>query len=152
MLAGNYDVLSTKIFFAVAGAQHDPGRAAVLASVLLALTLVAFWLQQRWLGRASYVTVSGKGDGGMPAQLPRGLWLGCFWFAAAWIVFTLVCYVVILTGGFVKDIGRGDMTLDAPPLRRRLRHRLGTARPAVDAARRGTACSTPCRSPRSPRR
>ena len=65
VLAGNYEVLSTKIFFAVAGAQHDPGRAAVLASVLLGFTLVAFWLQQRWLGRLSYVTVSGKGDGGV---------------------------------------------------------------------------------------
>ena len=111
VLAGNYEVLSTKIFFAVAGAQHDPGRAAVLASVLLALTLLAFFLQQRWLGRSSYVTVSGKGDGGVPATLPRALWLGCFWIAAAWIAFTLVCYVVILTGGFVKDIGRGDMTI-----------------------------------------
>ena len=111
VLSGNFEVLSTKIFFAVAGAQHDPGRAAVLACVLLAFTLVAFWLQQRWLGRASYVTVSGKGDGGFPARLPRGLWLGCFGTAAAWIVFTLVCYVVIFVGGFVKDIGRGDMTL-----------------------------------------
>jgi iron(III) transport system permease protein len=55
--------------------------------------------------------VSGKGDGGIPAQLPRGLWVGCFGTAAAWIVFTLVCYVVIFVGGFVKDIGRGDMTL-----------------------------------------
>ena len=30
--------------------------------------------------------------------------------AAAWIGFTIVCYAVILTGGLVKDIGRGDMT------------------------------------------
>jgi iron(III) transport system permease protein len=111
VLAGNYEVLSTKIFFAVAGAQHDPGRAAVLASVLLALTLVAFWLQQRWLGRSSYVTVSGKGDGGMHAPLPRGLWLSCFGIAAAWIAFTVACYVIILVGGFVKDIGRGDMAV-----------------------------------------
>jgi iron(III) transport system permease protein len=111
VLAGNFEVLSTKIFFAIAGAQHDPGRAAVLACVLLALTLVAFWLQQRWLGRASYVTVSGKGDGGMPAPLPRGLWLACYWIAAFWVVFTFVCYAVIATGGFVKDIGRGDMSL-----------------------------------------
>ena len=28
-------------------------------------------------------------------------------------MFTLVCYAVILIGGFVKDIGRGDMTPDA---------------------------------------
>jgi iron(III) transport system permease protein len=110
VLAGNFEVLSTKIFFAVAGAQYDAGRAAVLAIVLLALTLLAFVLQQRWVGRASYVTVSGKGDGGAPAALPRRLWVACFWIAAAFIVFTLMCYAVILTGGFVRDIGRGDMT------------------------------------------
>jgi len=110
VLAGNYEVLSTKIFFAVAGAQHDPGQAAALAMVLLALTLVAFWMQQRWLGKLSYVTVSGKGDGGVHASLPRPLWTGSFTFAALWIVFTLACYAVILTGGFVKDIGRGDLT------------------------------------------
>lgn len=110
VLAGNFEVLSTKIFFAVAGAQHDPGRAAVLAAVLLGLTLFAFWLQQRWVGRLSYVTVTGKGDGGMPAKLPRVFWYGCLGAAIAWIVFTLVSYAVIITGGFVKDIGRGDMT------------------------------------------
>jgi iron(III) transport system permease protein len=111
VLSGNFEVLSVKIFFAIAGAQHDPGRAAVLATVLLGLTLLAFWLQQRWVGRLSYVTVSGKGDGGAPAKLPRTLWRSCFAIAAAWIVFTLVCYAVILVGGFVRDIGRGDMTL-----------------------------------------
>jgi len=110
VLAGNFEVLSTKIFFAVAGAQHDPGRAAALAAVLLGLTMVAFWLQQRWVGRLSYVTVTGKGDGGLPGKLPRTLWYSCFGIAATWIVFTLVCYVIILVGGFVKDIGRGDMT------------------------------------------
>jgi len=111
VLSGNFEVLSTKIFFAIAGAQQDPGRAAVLAVVLLGLTLMAFWLQQRWLGRLSYVTVSGKGDSGRPAKLPRGLWLACLATVALWIVFTFVCYAVILTGGFVKDIGRGDMTV-----------------------------------------
>ena len=110
VLAGNFEVLSTKIFFAVAGAQHDPGRAAALAAVLLGLTLLAFWLQQRWVGRLSYVTVTGKGDGGLPAKLPRPLWYSCFGVAATWIFFTLVCYVIIFIGGFVRDIGRGDMT------------------------------------------
>jgi len=110
VLAGNFEVLSTKIFFAVAGAQHEPGRAAALATVLLGFTLIAFWLQQRWLGKASYVTVSGKGDAGLPAELPTGLRRGCVGFAMAWIVFTLACYAVIAVGGFVKDIGRGDMT------------------------------------------
>jgi iron(III) transport system permease protein len=110
VLAGNYEVLSTKIFFAVAGAQHEPGRAAALATVLLLFTLIAFWLQQRWLGKASYVTVSGKGDSGLPSPLPDSLRRGCVGVGVAWIVFTLACYAVILVGGFVKDVGRGDMT------------------------------------------
>jgi iron(III) transport system permease protein len=110
VLAGNFDVLSTRIFFAVAGAQHEPGRAAALAVVLLAFTLAAFWLQQRWLGRASYVSVGGKGDSGLPSPLPDGLRRGCVGLALAWIGFTLACYAVIAVGGFVKDIGRGDMT------------------------------------------
>jgi iron(III) transport system permease protein len=111
VLAGNFEVLSTKIFFAIAGAQHDPGRAASLALVLLLFTLVAFWLQQRWLGRASYVSVGGKGDSGIPAALPDGLRWACTGTAIAWIGFTLACYAVIFIGGFVKDIGRGEMTL-----------------------------------------
>ncbi|HVE53859.1 MAG TPA: ABC transporter permease subunit, partial [Ramlibacter sp.] len=76
VLSGNFEVLSVKIFFAVVGAAHDQARAAVLALVLLIFTLVAFWAQQRWLGRASYTTVTGKGDAGLPVPLPRGLrWL-----------------------------------------------------------------------------
>ena len=111
VLAGNYEVLSTKIFFAIAGAQHDPGRAASLAVVLLLFTLIAFWLQQRWLGRASYVSVGGKGDSGIPAVLPDGLRWACTGTALAWIGFTLACYAVIAVGGFVKDIGRGEMAV-----------------------------------------
>ena len=110
VLAGNFEVLSIKIFFAIAGAQNDPGRAAVLALVLLVFTLAAFALQQRWLGRASYTTVSGKGDGGLAAQLPPALAKGCFGVSVLWVLFTLACYAVILVGGFVKDIGRGEMT------------------------------------------
>ena len=51
VLSGNYELLSIQIFFAVVGAAHDQGRAAVLALVLLAFTLGAFYAQQRWLGR-----------------------------------------------------------------------------------------------------
>ncbi|WP_246155565.1 ABC transporter permease [Rhabdaerophilum calidifontis] len=111
VLGGSFEVLSTKIFFAVAGAQHDPGRAAVLALILLALTLAAFWLQTVWLGRASYVTVTGKGDAGMPASLPspvRALALGA---VLPWLLLTVAVYGIIAAGGFVQDIGRGDMTL-----------------------------------------
>ena len=106
VLAANYEVLSTKIFFAVVGAAHDQGRAAVLALVLLIFTLTAFWAQQRWLGRASYTTVTGKGDAGLPLPLPPGLrWL-CYCIALPWALLTLVIYGTIFVGGFVKAVGR----------------------------------------------
>ena len=61
LLGGNLDVLSTSIYFAVVGVQQDPGRAAVLAVILLLLSLGLFVVQRRLLARKSFVTVGGKG-------------------------------------------------------------------------------------------
>jgi hypothetical protein len=54
---GRYSLFWTE---PVAGAQHEPARAAVLALILLAFTLAAFALQMRLLAGTSFVTVSGN--------------------------------------------------------------------------------------------
>ena len=105
VLGGNFDVLSTDIFFAVVGAQNDPGRAAALAIVLLVLTLGAFVVQQKWLGRRSYTTMAGKGDSGVPAQLPDGVRRLVYATTIPWLAFTFLLYVLILVGGFVESLG-----------------------------------------------
>lgn len=106
VLGGNFEVLSTKIFFAVVGAAHDQGRAAVLAIILLAFTLGAFYVQHRWLGTRNYTTVTGKGDSGMAPPLPRRvLWL-CYGTAIPWALLTVVIYATIIIGGFVQTMGR----------------------------------------------
>ncbi|NKE45639.1 iron ABC transporter permease [Roseomonas frigidaquae] len=110
VLGGDFDVLSTRIFFAIAGARHDPGRAAALALLLLAITFGAFALQALWLGKRRYTTVTGKGDSGIPAALPAGLKLTCAAVAWPWMIFTAAVYGIILVGGFVHDIGRGDLS------------------------------------------
>jgi iron(III) transport system permease protein len=110
VLGGDFDVLSTRIFFAIAGARHDPGRAAALALLLLALTFAAFALQALWLGKRRYTTVTGKGDSGVPAPLPRGLKFACGAVAWPWMAFTAAVYGIIVVGGFVHDIGRGDLS------------------------------------------
>lgn len=106
VLGGSYDVLSTKIFFAIVGAAHDESRAAILAIILLVFTLGAFWAQQHWLGNRTYTTVTGKGDSGIPAPLPRSVSFICYALALPWAVFTAVIYLTILFGGFVKAVGR----------------------------------------------
>ncbi|APW40456.1 iron ABC transporter permease [Rhodoferax koreense] len=110
VLSGNFEVLSTKIFFAIAGAQQDASRAAILALTLLLLTVGVFALQQKWLGNASYTSVGGKGDNGVPAPLPQGVKWGAIALVTPWVLLTVIAYGVILVGGFVKDIGRFDLT------------------------------------------
>ena len=105
MIGGNFRVLSTAVYFAVVGAAQDQGQAAVLAIVLLTFSLTAFVLQRAWIGRRSYVTVSGKGDPGQPASLPKGLHIACLSVVLPWIVLTAAIYGIILFGGFVKAIG-----------------------------------------------
>jgi iron(III) transport system permease protein len=105
MIGGNFRVLSVSIYFAVVGAAQDQGRAAVLAIVLLGFTLSAFLLQRWWLGRRSYVSVSGKGDAGIPAPLPRGLHIACLAVVIPWLILTAVVYGIILIGGFVHNVG-----------------------------------------------
>jgi iron(III) transport system permease protein len=110
VLGGNFNVLSTEIFFSVVGSQNDQGQAAVLAIILLVFTIGAFYLQQRWLGRRSYTSVSGKGDGGMHPPLPRRIAIPVVVVTTVWSVFTVVVYLMIVYGSFVQLWGR-DNTL-----------------------------------------
>ncbi len=106
VLGGDYDVLSIEIFFAIVGAQNDQGRAAVLAIVLLAFTLSAFYAQRRWLGRKSYTTITGKGDAGLHVRLPGRLKALSYATALPWAALTVIIYLMIMFGGFVESWGR----------------------------------------------
>ena len=105
MIGGNFRVLSTSVYFAVVGAAQDQGQAAVLAIVLLAFSLSAFVAQRLWIGRRSYVTMTGKGDAGVPLALPGPLRLACLAVVLPWLALTAAVYGVILFGGFVKAMG-----------------------------------------------
>ncbi|MCB1377747.1 MAG: iron ABC transporter permease [Alphaproteobacteria bacterium] len=113
VLSGNFDVLSTEIFFAIVGAQNDAGKAAVLAMVLLFFTLLAFYVQRFWLGRRSYTTLTGKGDSGHHPLLPRWLRVILYAVAGLWTLFTVVVYAIIIYGSFVEVWGlKNSLTLD----------------------------------------
>ncbi len=113
VLGGSHGVLSTEIFFAVVGSQVDPSRAAVLAMVLLTFTLSAFLAQRLWLSGKSFATVTGKGDSGVHAGLPRSVSVAVHGIVVPWMIFTVVVYGMILFGGFVKTWGLDNsLTLD----------------------------------------
>ena len=108
VIGGNFNVLSTDIFFAVVGASHDQSRAAVLALILLGFTLAAFAAQSWWLGKARYTTVTGKGDSGLHAPLPFHLRAASLLSVVPWLLLTIAVYGTILVGGFVLQIGRDN--------------------------------------------
>ena len=113
ILGGNFDVLSTEIFFAIVGAQYDQAQAAVLAIALLIFTLSAFYAQRFWLGKKSYTTVAGKGDAGVHPPLPGALSIVIGSVAVFWIAVTVIVYVTIFYASFVKLWGVDDsLTLD----------------------------------------
>ena len=108
LIGGNFTVLATDIFFSMVGANHDQGRAALLALVLLGFTLTAFQLQRVWVGRSVYATLGGKGSGGASAALPGGLRWMCYGVLAPFLALTVSVYGVIMVGGFVENIGRDN--------------------------------------------
>jgi iron(III) transport system permease protein len=105
VLGGSHGVLSTDIFFAVVGSQNDPTRAAVLAMILLVFTLSAFLAQRFWLAGKDFATVTGKGDSGQHAALPKSVSIAVHAMVIPWMIFTIVIYCMILFGGFVKTWG-----------------------------------------------
>jgi len=105
VLGGDFDVLSTEIYFSIAGVQLDFARAATLGNLLLSVSLTCFLLQKLWIGRKSYVTVTGKGSGGEVMPLPRLLERGCGVIVFIWIAFNVIIYSSIFVGGFVATWG-----------------------------------------------
>ncbi len=110
VLGGEYDVLSTEIYFSIAGAQLDFAKASALGLVLLLLSLLVFMVQKYWVGKKSYVTVTGIQTAGNVTPLPKGLQRALTVFILGWLLLVGVLYVSIFLGGFVKQWG-ADYTL-----------------------------------------
>jgi iron(III) transport system permease protein len=110
VLGGEYDVLSTEIYFSIAGSQLDFTKAAALGLILLILSLSVFLIQKKWVGKRSYVTVTGVETSGNVTPLPRGLQKGLTCFIGFWLILVGVLYVSIFLGGFVRQWG-ADYTL-----------------------------------------
>ncbi len=101
LLGGGVPFLPTEIFYAIEG-RFDQHEAAVYGLVLLVITLTIFILQRYWLGKRSYVTVTGKPSGGRPTPLPLAADLT---LTSVFLLFTAVAallYGSILFGSFVK--------------------------------------------------
>ena len=105
VLGGNFDVLASQIYFYLVGTQLDYAAASGLGTILLGFSLLFFLIQYWWIGKGSYVTVSGKGYRGTFLPLPSGLKSLIFCILAAWVGFTVLLYGSIFYGSFTVNWG-----------------------------------------------
>jgi iron(III) transport system permease protein len=105
LLGGNLEVLSVAIYFAIVGVQQDPGRAAVLAIILLALSLGLFLLQRRLLARRGFVTISGRSDASVRTALPPAASAIAAGIVLPWVALAVTVYAMIFCGGFFEKWG-----------------------------------------------
>lgn len=110
VLGGEYDVLSTEIYFSIAGAQLDFAKAAALGILLLVLSLTIFLIQKKYLSNKSFVTVTGVQTSGNVTPLPPRLQRYLTVFVCGWLLLIGILYFSIFLGGFVKQWG-ADYTL-----------------------------------------
>ncbi len=101
VVGGGKPFLATEVFFAIVG-RYNPHEAASYGVVLLALTLGVFVLQRRWVGSASYVTVTGRPSASRPQSLPGWLdWTGSGLFVF-WMALVAVLYGSVFVGALTR--------------------------------------------------
>ncbi|WP_192459397.1 ABC transporter permease [Musicola keenii] len=105
VLGGNFDVLATQIYFYITGAQLDYQAASTLGVILLVFSLAVFCIQYLWIGKRSYVTISGKFTRGDVQPLPRSMVVGVTLILAVWVAFNSLLYGSIFYGSFTVNWG-----------------------------------------------
>ena len=101
IVGGGKPYLATEVFFSLIG-RFNPNEAAVFGVTLLVMTLAIFLLQHLWLGKASYVTVTGRPGQGLVRALPPALDYGVTGLFLVWVLFIVILYGSVAIGSLTK--------------------------------------------------
>jgi iron(III) transport system permease protein len=101
IVGGDAPFLATEVFFAIIG-RFNPNEAAVYGVVLLAMTLTIFLIQRYWVGRRSYVTVTGRPSAARPPSLPPVLDYAVSGVFLFWMVLVVALYGSVFIGSLTK--------------------------------------------------
>lgn len=104
LVGGNFFLLPTEAYMQIIG-WYNLNTAAVLATALLLPALVFFILQHYWLGKRSYVTITGKESPLRHMELPRLAQRLLVGFCAAVSLLIFLVYGVLVVGAFSKVWG-----------------------------------------------
>lgn len=104
LIGGDFNVLALQSWLAIIG-QSNFQLGAALSTVLLFPSLIVFLLQRYWVGKRSYVSVTGKPVGvarpGAIGPAAWGLWAVCALVALV----VLALYLTVLASAFIRVWG-----------------------------------------------
>ena len=104
MIGGDMALLPTEAYMQISG-WYDMNTASVLAVALLIPALVLFVVKNFWVGKRSYVTVTGKETSLEPYPIPKFIkWL-LFGITMFFTIFILLVYGTLVYGAFTKAWG-----------------------------------------------
>lgn len=104
MIGGDLALLPTEAYMQISG-WYDMKTASVLAVALLVPAVILFMVQRFWVGRRSYVTITGKEISLNPFQVPKWVKWGLFALTMAISLFILLVYGTLFYGAFTKTWG-----------------------------------------------
>lgn len=104
MIGGDLALLPTEAYMQISG-WYDMKTASALAVALLLPAVGIFLINRFWVGRRSYVTITGKEVSLNPFPIPR--WLKWLLFSLTMFIslFILLVYGTLVYGAFTKAWG-----------------------------------------------
>ncbi|HEY7365972.1 MAG TPA: iron ABC transporter permease [Methylomirabilota bacterium] len=105
-LPGRVFTLPTRIY-ALFDYPPQYGLASAIALIFVAITVVALYLQRRYLARRSYVTLGGKGSRPQLVALGAVRWAVLAFCVAVFVVAVLAPYLTLLAVSVSKSWGLG---------------------------------------------
>ncbi|MGN7453986.1 ABC transporter permease [Paenibacillus pasadenensis] len=104
IIAGNFALLPTEAYMQMSG-WFDLSAASVLSTALLVPALVLFLVNRLWVGKRSYVTVTGKESSLKAYPAPPALKWSLFACCLFVSLFVLAVYGVLVYGAFARTWG-----------------------------------------------
>lgn len=104
VIGGDLALLPTEAYMQVVG-WYDMKTAAILAVMLLLPSFVVFLIQRFWVGRRSYVTVTGKEVSLQPYPPHPVVKWGLFAFCCLISLFVVLVYGTLFYGSLAKAVG-----------------------------------------------
>ena len=112
VIGGNYSTLATQIYMQ-ATASYDMQGGAVIAVMLLSISVLLFIIEKYWIEKKTYVTVTGKSSRQRALVEDKSLVYPLNLICLLIAVFILILYILIPIGSLFKVWGQDySLTLD----------------------------------------